>query len=719
MSTQYRVLTNLWELSVKKLTGRVGMVACIAALAAVTGSAETPAWPNEPGKNSMRKPAAFTARVYAGPYTVPKEILAGKSGEWLQACGTRLADVPMAERYQGRLIEVLNAALAVRVGGEDAGKWGRTLYGQHTVARGVYEALGRALADDMKALPALIDAVPLEEGIGTGWRTAGRVLRRSVPKLGGKVTDEGASILIYAGYPYMGTRGHSPIHAGTLDLARTPEIVQQAMVSVILETKGKIAWQNYRRQLGQVLFEQAPRVQLVLRRGTARDMAVTRPLAQVAMGLCTDRLKSQHMRTQMAGLLGKRENDGPVKESPEAKLKRASSRRKAGVYAEALTLYREAEADMPAATSWTVGRAICSLLAEAEKKGTALPVTLREEVARRAKASGAGASLVYGEALLLSGDTGKALPALRHGLGAESATSEMRLRAWALLEPLAPGEAWGLARGIPQAFASGYPRYMGTALMRGVAQGDFAGAAEWVGEVRARCERPQAELSAREAILWCAAGDPGRAEKLLAIPLADRKQALRIHGQFLQYDQQWATSGNELCQAAAKVFHGRSPQGSCWPMGARYALRILADSRLRREEDTLSAWTSTLARFPVGESKENAALARQLSEAVLDWAGEVLPVAPSALKRSVLILGGRPPKDTVRAECVGIVVAGSLRILADRGVAEEVVKASLLDLVRSVKSGALPVGQQKVLRVALSDAYPNLGSHVPEPRTDK
>ena len=93
-----------------------------------------------------------TGPAYAQLYTVPEEILAGKAKEWLEAQAKALDGIPLGKRHEERLRDVFSASLAVRTGRLDAGEWGKKLYGEDTVARQVYDALGRIHNGEVAAL---------------------------------------------------------------------------------------------------------------------------------------------------------------------------------------------------------------------------------------------------------------------------------------------------------------------------------------------------------------------------------------------------------------------------------------------------------------------------------------------------------------------------------------------------------------------------------------
>jgi len=667
-----------------------------------------------------KPPPPVTALAYSKLYTVPEEILAGKAQEWLETWAKAQDGIPLSKRHEGRLYDVFSASLAVRLGGLDAKEWGRKLYGEDTVARHVYDALGRIHNGEFAALPVLVDAVPEDEMIGGGWRLVAHGLQTAMPRIGEASLPQAVHILTYAGMPFrlQRTEGDAAALKNLPRVDTLPADVGDKIVDVILAAEGGPAWQNYCRT-----------TELFLRQFMAHGQFRSRPTARLLIGLA----ENPEWKRRYFGELKRfvPELEAEVEETyyeyqrkekgdPRATLTLAGRKQRQGEYAEALALYREAEAALSGTAKRGAWQGLYATLTEAEKKGVTVEPTWAEEQAQREQATkdgDPGAQLAFADVLARTGKQAEAGARLRSVFAATAAPEGLRIMAWHMHAELFPEQAWALVQGQPEIFASkaGADR-AATVLLYAILAGDFAGGAEWLETVQQAA--PVVSNQARLAILWHAAGDPEKAESLLTIPAADPKQAILLLRQFVQVDASWSGGGSAFSDAASRSLREKLPPGSAWPLAARFTLRIIENPALRRERDTFSAWTATLSRLPHQENEVNTALVHQLSEALLGWAEEVPPVAQQAMRGSLMVVNSRPKTDTVRAECIGKVVVGAVRIMAAKGVPEQTVDTCLYGVAQACASGSLPPPQQKALRLALADTYPGLVSRIPEPKEE-
>lgn len=222
-----------------------------------------------------------TGPAYARLYTVPEEITTGKAKEWLEAQAKALDGIPPGKRHEERLRDVFSASLAVRAGRLDAGEWGKKLYGEDTVARRVYDALGRIHNGEVAALPVLIDAVPEGERIGAGWVFMAYGLRTAAEELAVAPDAMSVPILTFAG----GSFGFPVSPEIKEEMKNMPQIVripvaaQEPIADAILAAKGGPAWQTYCASVQKYLH---------VFLGSMSSNNRTRPLAKLLVGLCTD-----------------------------------------------------------------------------------------------------------------------------------------------------------------------------------------------------------------------------------------------------------------------------------------------------------------------------------------------------------------------------------------------------------------------------------------------
>lgn len=673
-----------------------------------------------PAMAQLQKPPPKTALVYSQLYTVPEEILAGKAQEWLEAWAKAQDGIPLSKRHEERLYDVFSASLAVRTGRLDAKEWGRKLYGEDTVARQVYDTLGRIHNGEFAALPVLVDAVPEEELIGGGWRLVAHGLQTAMPRLGEASCPQAVHILAYAGSPFRVQTGGTatPMHKGIPWVKTVPDDVGEKIADAILAAEGGAVWQKYCRSL-----------ELHLRMCVEYGYFRSRPAARILIALAETPEWRHKYFTQLKQYVpeledqvkeGYYEHRRKEKGDAAATLTLAGRKREQGAYAEALALYREAEAALPGNAKRRAWQGLYDTLTEAEKKGVAVQPTWAEEQAQREQATGdgdPGAQLAFADVLARTGRQAEAGERLRSVFAATAASEHLRIMAWDMHAEFFPDQAWALVQGHPEIFASkaGADR-AATVLLYAILAGDFTGGAKWLETVQQAA--PTVENQARLALLWHAAGDPEKAESLLTIPAADPKQAIHLLRQFVQVDASWSGGGSAFSDAASRSLREKLPPGRAWPLAARFTLRIIENPALRRERDTFSAWTATLSRLPHQENEVNTALVHQLSEALLGWAEEVPPVAQQAMRDSMIVVNSRPKTDTVRAACIGKVAVGAVRIMAAKGVPEQTVDTCLNELARACARGSLPPPQQKALRLALADTYPGLVSRIPEPKEE-
>jgi len=231
-----------------------------------------------------------TGPAYAQLYTVPEEILAGKAKEWLEAQAKALDGIPLSKRHEERLRDVFSASLAVRVGRLDAGEWGKKLYGEDTVARQVYDALGRIHNGEVAALPVLIDAVPEGEKVGAGWVFMAYGLRTAAEELAVAPDPMSVPILTFAGgsFGFLVSPEIKEEMKNMPQIVRIPVAAQEPIADAILAAKGGPAWQTYCASVQKYLH---------VFLGSMSSNNRTRPLAKLLVGLCTDpQVKQTYLR---------------------------------------------------------------------------------------------------------------------------------------------------------------------------------------------------------------------------------------------------------------------------------------------------------------------------------------------------------------------------------------------------------------------------------------
>jgi hypothetical protein len=662
--------------------------------------------------------SAYTAPVYSHVYEVPQEIQGGKAADWLAAYEKTVAGIPVGMRHRERLREVFSATLAVRVARLDAGEWGKKLYGDGTVARQVYDVLGKILAGDATALPVLVDTVPADEKIGGGWGLMANGLYHAKDELGDKVAARAPHILVLASMPfpvYLPKEERDTFRkGGFLNVFRSPDETMQPITEAIGKAKGGQAWQTYRQRLSRYLMS-----------CISNRMIKTRSMAKLALDLADDprqkNIVARSLRELLPGEATRTQQTLDRHElkatgDPRAALRLAENKRKEGAYEEALALYRQAEEGSKPGRRAAARHGQFMLLLEAQKKGATLSTTFAAELARRKQASAGGDSsavLAYADALLCAGQTDQGVALAQRVAVSESAPNEVRLSAWKLSADAAPEDAWKLAATMPQVFAKGSQTYTMEALFRGVGQSQFASAAEWLGAVRA--EKPTINYQAREALLWCAAGKPERAKAVLTIDAQHPKQSIMVLTQFLQADESWAYSGSgEVNLAAVAAMKKGYPPGSGWPLGVDYALRILAHPVLRRERETTAVWQQAIVRMPLVESKETTALGRKVTAAGVAWAKESLPAAVSLFDRTAMVFNGWLGRNPARIECAQVMLEETLAILAARKVPEKELQSTLFQLRAVFRQRHMSEAQKRAVGDALLSAYPSLAEKWPE-----